>query len=92
MTGIHPTIRRLRNGKIGNPGRDVLEALSTFFHIKPEYWFQAEDDLASDAQASQHLSVIIQKLKMGNFSADQLRLIAALIDTVQRTLPVEKAP
>ena len=94
-TGIHAsTIRRLRNGKIGNPGRDVLEALTNFFGIEPQYWFRAENVLPQAAQAANHIRMLHRQIDAADLTDEQARFVAQMLNQVLesvKNLPGTKA-
>lgn len=55
-------IWRLRTGKATNPGYGVIKALSSFFHVDPNYFFQDEKEATAAAgrQANADLAARFQ--------------------------------
>ncbi len=77
-------LRKLRVGKVASPSRQVLERLTTFFGITPDYWFHADQTLPADVQERHHLSRILKKIEQANFSPEQLRHLDAVITAMMQ--------
>ncbi len=88
-------LRKLRVGKVASPSREVLERLTTFFGITPDYWFRSENALPPNIQERHQLSLLLQKIEQANFTPEQLRqldaIVTAMIDgsveVPERSLP-----
>ena len=72
-------LRKLRIGMVASPSRQVLERLTTFFGITPDYWFRAENTLPPDVQEHHQLGMLLRKIELANFSPEQLRQLDAVI-------------
>lgn len=80
-TGISaPYLSRLRKKKVSNPGRDVLEALSIFFRVGPEYWFRSGTYITPSEEQQAQVAVIHRKLDEGNYTPEQVRFIAQMLE------------
>ena len=73
-------LHRLRNKKISNPGRDVIQALSTFFGVSVEYWFSPTTYVTEDERRRGQLAVAHRKLDEGAYTPEQLRFIVQMLD------------
>ena len=77
-------LRKLRVGKVASPSRGVLERLTTFFGVTPDYWFRADYALPADTQARHHLQLLLRKIAQANLTPAQLRhldtVVAAMIE------------
>jgi len=84
-TGIHASyIGKMRSAKIANPGHDVLAALSNFFGVNPDYWFQTENRLTQRDPRAQQLSILHRQLEQAEFSVEQIRFIQQLVETMRQ--------
>ena len=77
-------LRKLRVGKVASPSRGVLERLTTFFGVTPDYWFRADYALPPNMQERHDRNRILQKIAQADFTAEQLRhldtVVTAMID------------
>ncbi len=77
-------LRKLRVGKVASPSRKVLERLTTFFGITPDYWFRADNALPPDVQERHQLGQVLRKIEQANLTPEQLRqldeVVTSLID------------
>jgi transcriptional regulator with XRE-family HTH domain len=88
-------LRKLRVGKVASPSRQVLERLTTFFGITPDYWFRADHTLPPNSQERHQLGRLLRKIAQANFTPEQLRqldaIVTAMIDgsveVPERSLP-----
>ncbi len=82
-TGFHPSyIGRMRDGKVANPGREVLAGLSTFFHVDPGFWFRAGNELVESEPDSSTINVVSRKLGRANLTAEQEKMFERMVDHV----------
>ena len=72
-------LRKLRVGKAASPSRQVLERLTSFFEITPDYWFRSEHTLPRDIQQQHQLSLIVRKIEQANLTPEQLHELDAII-------------
>ncbi len=72
-------LRKLRVGKVASPSCQVLECLTTFFGVTPDYWFRADYALPADTQERHDLNVLLRKIAQANLTADQLRQLDAVV-------------
>ncbi len=86
-------LRKLRVGKVASPSRGVLERLTIFFGVTPDYWFRSDTMLAPDTQARHTLNQIVRKITQANLTPDQLRhldaLVTAMIEQGEPPTPVQ---
>lgn len=75
-------LRKLRVGKVASPSRGVLERLTTFFGVTPDYWFRSDTTLPADSQARHYLSMLFRKIEQANLTPDQLRQLDGFITTL----------
>jgi transcriptional regulator with XRE-family HTH domain len=51
---------KLRHGRNRNPSLDVIEALSEFFHVPPQYFFGADLQENEEARAAAEVAALLQ--------------------------------
>ena len=80
-TGISASyLHRLRNNKISNPGRDVIDALSTFFGVRVDYWFSPTTYVTEDDQRHAQLAIAHRKLDEVAYTPEQIRFIVQMLE------------
>ena len=81
-------LRKLRVGKVASPSRGVLERLTIFFGVTPDYWFRSDNMLSPDSQERHHLNQILRKIQQANLTPAQLHqldaMVTAFIDDMAR--------
>ncbi len=75
-------LRKLRVGKVASPSRKVLERLTTFFGITPDYWFRSDHTLPPDIQERHQLGLLLRKIEQANFTPEQLRQLDAIVNSM----------
>lgn len=82
---------RLRTGKAANPGYGVIKALSGFFQVNPDYFFQSESVASKIAhdQADMHLAQRFQQdsvrdiaLRASELDEEGRKAILGMIDYI----------
>jgi len=82
-TGLNfPYLRKPRVRKVASPSRQVLERLTTFFGITPDYWFRTDQTLPADAQERHQLSLLLRKLEQAHLTPEQQRHLDALVSAM----------
>jgi transcriptional regulator with XRE-family HTH domain len=72
-------LRKLRVGKVASPSRKVLERLTTFFGITPDYWFRSDNMLPPDIEERHQLGLLLQKIEQAQLSPEQLRQLDEIV-------------
>ncbi len=72
-------LRKLRVGKIASPSRRVLERLTTFFGITPDYWFRSDNMLPPDIEERHQLGLLLQKIEQAQLCPEQLRQLDEIV-------------
>ncbi len=72
----------MRDGKVANPGREVLAGLSNFFHVDPGFWFRAGNELVESEPDSSTINVVSRKLGRANLTAEQEKMFERMVDHV----------
>ena len=72
-------LRKLRVGKIASPSREVLERLTAFFGITPDYWFRSDTSLPPDMQEHPQLGRLLQKIEQAHLTPEQLCSLDAVV-------------
>ncbi len=75
-------LRKLRVGKVASPSRQVLERLTTFFGITPDYWFRAETTLPPDIQERQQRGLLLRMIEQANFTPEQLHQLDTIVNAM----------
>jgi transcriptional regulator with XRE-family HTH domain len=92
-TGISASyLHRLRNKKIANPGREKLEALSTFFGVNVEYWFQPTTSVTTPDPQRPYLAIAHRKLDEGNYTPEQIAFIVQVLDYLREQTQATHPP
>jgi transcriptional regulator with XRE-family HTH domain len=80
-------LRKLRVGKVASPSRQVLERLTTFFGVTPDYWFRADHALPPDTQERHQLHLLLHKIAQADLTLDQLRQLDAVVTAMVEAVP-----
>ncbi len=80
-------LRKLRVGKIASPSREVLERLTIFFGITPDYWFRSDTALRPDMQEHHQLGRLLQKIAQAHLTPEQLRSLDAVVTAMINGAP-----
>jgi len=80
-------LRKLRVGKVASPSRGVLERLTIFFGVTPDYWFRSDHTLPPDSQEQHDLNVLLRKIAQANFTPTQLHDLDTVVTAMIADVP-----
>ncbi len=75
-------LRKLRVGKVASPSPGILERLTMFFGVTPDYWFRTDHALPPHSQERHALNQLLRKIEQANLTPEQLRHLDALVTAV----------
>ncbi len=86
-------LRKLRVGKVASPSRGVLERLTTFFGVTPDYWFRSDTTLSPGSQEQHDLHQTVRKIEQANLTSEQLRELDAIVTAmIEGNAPAPEHP